>query len=152
MALTGAWLAFWPAAMITPRDMLLEFISGMTVAASIGLTVAFAPGAWVALRERPYRLNSGHLLVLGILLMAMSVSFILLWGYAYRVLQQPPYMVGNLFRLWWVYLFFLGALLPLLANDVDHHAMPTKGWLHIGLIVATGIGVVVVLILLGGLA
>lgn len=149
LTLAIAWLAYWPTTLLAPRNMLFEFVNGMTAAASVGLFVAFAPGAWHALRARPYRLNGAHLLVLGIAIMSFATTALFLWGWTYIILAQPLWMVGHLFRGWLVYLFFLGALLPLLATDINHEVMPTRGWLHVGMIVAAGCAAVVVIILAG---
>lgn len=151
ITLISAWVLYWPAVLIVPSDILLEFINGMTAAVCAGLLVAFTPGAWSVMRDRPYRLSSGHLIVLGLTVMSLANLGLFTWGWIYRVFDAPIWMVEHpALRGWFIYLYFLGALLPLLANDVDHEAMPTRGWIHIGMVVAVGLGVVVLLVLSGG--
>lgn len=148
--LISVWFLYWPVVLVVPSDILLEFINGMTAAVSAGLLVAFIPGAWLVMRDHPYRLSSGHLIVLGLTVMSMANLGLFSWGWIYRVFDAPVWMVNNpAVRGWLIYMFFLGALLPLLANDVDHEAMPTRGWIHVGMVVAVGLGVVVLLVLTG---
>jgi hypothetical protein len=150
--LAMSWMAYWPVSLIVPRQILLEAVNGMLAALSIGVVMAFFPGAWWALRNRPYRMDGSHLLVLGITVIQIAVSVLFVWSWAYRFLDQPAWMVDHLFRGWIVYLLFLGGLLHLMAGDMgtgkDNTALPTTGWIHIGAVVAGGLGILVMLGLL----
>jgi hypothetical protein len=150
LAVLGAWLLYWPVTYVIDRHMLLEFVNGMIAALSVGITLAFFPGAWRALRERPYQMSGAHLLVLGINLVQISIVGLFTWGWVYRLLDKPYWMVDHLFRGWLVYLLFIGGLLHLMAADIDHDAMPSRGWLHVCAAIAAGLGVAVVLLLFVG--
>lgn len=144
----AAWFAYWPVAYIVPRPLLLEFINGMIAALSLGLVMAYTPGAWKALRTRPYRLSGGHLLILGVTLVQAAITSIFTWGWFYRIFDKPQWMEDHAIRGWLVYLIFIGGVLHLMAGDVNSDSsFPTKGWLHLSATVAAGFGLAVIMIL-----
>lgn len=146
----AAWFLYWPVTYFIDRTMLFEFVNGMIAALSIGITLAFFPGAWRALRERPYKMSGAHLLVLGINLVQISIAALFAWGWAYRLFEKPQWMVDHLFRGWLVYLLFIGGLLHMMAADIDHDVMPSRGWLHVCAAIAAGLGIAVILLLFVG--
>lgn len=145
-----AWFAYWLIAPFIARSFFFELINGLLASLSVGVMFSYFPGAWRALRDRPYKLSGGHLLVLGVVLFQAGIVGLFTWSWAFRVLNEPPWMVDNLLRGWLIYLLFIAGILHLMAGDLDHEAMPTRGWLRIGVFVAIGLGIGVVLISMAG--
>jgi hypothetical protein len=145
----AAWFIYWPVEMIIPTNVLLEFINGMIASMSIGIVTAYMPGAWEVLRRRPYRLSGGDLLMVGATLVQMAIAALFVWGWAYRLLDEPEYMIDHPLRGWIVYALFIGSVLHLMAWEVEEaeHSLPTKGWVHLGAWISAGLGLVVVLLI-----
>lgn len=152
LAVVAAWLAYWPVTLIADRSVLLEAVSGMIAAISAGIVCAYAPGAWSVLRLRPYKLTGADLLLLGVVVVQFSITLLFIWSWSYRLLGGPDWMVDHYFRGWVIYLLFIGNVLHLLAWDTDekNHILPTKSWVHIGSLVAIGLGLAVLLMLTTG--
>lgn len=143
-----AWSLYWPIAWLTPRSIMLEAVNGWVAALSLGVLAAYLPGAWKALRTRPYRMRGAHLMILGISLIQIAIAFLFVWGWLFRVLDMPAWMVDNIIRGGMVHLLAIGSLLQMLAGDMaDDDALPTRGWMHVGLIVAVTCGIVVAVML-----
>lgn len=143
-------MLYWPLALFIPKPVFLELINGVVASSSIGIVMAFIPGAWTSLRLRPYRLQGAHLLVLGITLLQFAIAALFAWGWAYRVFDKPEWMIDHLFRGWLVYLISIAGLLHLMATDIEHEAMPSRGWMRLCAAVAAGLLLSVILILFVG--
>ena len=147
LVILGVWIFYWPITYVLPKAVFLEMLNGMLSAVSIGIVLAYFPGAWRSLRARPYALQGAHLLVLGVTLMQLAITGLFIWGWAYRILDKPYWMTDSMLRGWFVYLLFIANVLLLMATDVDNDAMPTRSWLHVGSFVAIGLGMSVILLL-----
>jgi hypothetical protein len=147
-----AWVLYWPVVYFVPPRILLELINGIVAALSMGLVVAYAPGIWTLTRRMPYKMSGGDMLVFGITLVQISLAALFAWGWWYRYLDQPAWMIDHAFRGWMTYLLMLGSILHLLASDVGvvNNAIPERGWVHLGLATFIGLAIgTVVLTVIG---
>jgi hypothetical protein len=148
LVLLAAWFMYWPAVAVVPTPLFLEFINGMLAAVSFGVAVAYIPDVWQTMRKSPFRLTDAHLLVLGTTLIHLGIALIFAWGWLYRILSAPSWMVDHPLRGWLIYLVFLGAVLHLVVGDVQSKGtLPSRGWVHIGTFVAIGLSTTVILLL-----
>lgn len=148
VALAIGYLIYWPLALITPKQIFLEGLNGWVAALSIGIMAAFIPGAWLVLKKQPYRLRGAHLLILGVTMIQLAIAGLFIWGWLYRVLGTPEWMADHVFRGSLVHLLGIGGLLHMLAADMDDDdALPTRGWLRVGIVVAIGCGIIVAVML-----
>lgn len=152
LAVLAVWLCYWPVTLFIEHAVLIEVISGMVAAISAGVFAAYIPGAWSALRKRPYMLTGADLLLLGIVTVQLSITVLFIWSWSYRFMDTPQWMQDHEFRGWIVYLLFIGNALHMLAWDVEekHHLLPTKSWVRFGMIVALGLAVGVMLLVTTG--
>lgn len=146
-----AWFMYWPIAAILPQDIILELINGLIASLSVGLVVAYIPGVWYRLRMSPYQISGADMLVLGIATVQIAIASLFVWAWVYRILDTPEWMVDHPFRGWIVYLLALGGVLHLMASDVGISAesIPDRVWMHLGIAVAVGMMVGVLVLAFG---
>lgn len=148
----AAWILYWPITALIPVKLFPELINGMLASISFGVAVAYTPGVWRTLRKYPYEMSAGHLLTLGVSVLHWAITFLFAWGWIYRIVGRPEWMIDHPLRGWLIYTLFLGGVLHLMAGDTqDAHAVPSRGWVNVGALTAGGLGLTVVLMLAVGL-
>jgi hypothetical protein len=143
VVVTLTWLAYWPIITVVEPAVVLEFINGIIAAMSVGLIVAYSPGIWRLTRRLPYQISGADMLVLGVTMVQLSLAALFAWGWWYRYLDHPDWMVSHAFRGWMTYMLLIGSALHLLASDVGvaNNSIPERGWVHLGIAVFVGLAV-----------
>ena len=144
-------MMYWPVAMLVPQAVILELINGMVASIAIGLAVAYFPGVWRQFRIKRSGVTGPELLLLGITLVQVSLGTLYVWAWAFRYFGGPPWMEDHAFRGWIVYLLFLGGVLHLMAPGMQPVSPPPleRPWVQVGVMVAIGLGIGVLMLTVG---
>lgn len=115
------WLVSW----FVPRQAMADAINGMLIAFSFTVVMAYAAGAWEAVRSREFgRLQ--HLMI-GIVLAWFVTLVIRIWGFLFVNLGRPEWMVNHPLVFYFYFLLCMAAVLHLTApTDADASKVASK--------------------------
>ena len=120
-----------------PRAYMFDIVNAMTVAVGTGVLVAYAPGIYRSFKQRQW--NGSNYLVLGIFVAWLALTTRHLWNWLWRYLGQPQAMIDHPFVAFLVWLAFMGGTLHLAARGAIDGVIPKDAWIRLGIAVATGV-------------
>lgn len=150
LVLVVIWMLYWPVAYFIPTETLTDYVSGFIAATSVAVAVAYLPGIWRTLREKPYQPRGGHFLLLGTAVVHISIAAIFFWSWSYRVFSRPYWMDGHSLREWFIFVLFTGCVLHLMAGKVNEkNLVPASSWVNVAIAVASGFVLTTILAYVG---
>lgn len=135
---------FWPLAFILEGEHLFDMMDAFAVSVGCGVVAAYLPAAIRAFRDK--NCTPGHLLVVGIVLawFAVVVRVAIVW--AWRFYDGRHELLDDVLFSFGLWLFILGGALHLTARNAIGDSIPRSNWLALGLTVAFGTLIGLVLI------
>ena len=143
----GALLAVWAiSTTFVPPAIMIELENGILVALGIGIIVAYSGDTLAALRHpHPTR---GDILALGIFLSWTSVAIGRSMSAFGRAMHYDLAWFNNHATTLQIFIGALGGVCHLTAPEAVDGWVPRKAWVRIGLVVASGLAIVLTAILL----
>lgn len=138
------WAAFIPLAYYVPREHLFDVLYAIACCVGVGVLVAYGPGMWRSLKLQT--LNGGHYLVLGIGCTWTATIARFVWGWAWRFLGRPDWMVDHVFIAFTVWVLISGGALHLTAKNAINGAIPKSNWLWLGAVSACGVALALLIV------
>lgn len=133
---------------LVPRPLLGEAVNALGFSFGAGVSVAFLPGAWAAVKERPFR--GVHAISLGVWVSQLALCArggLSMW---WRFQGKPDDFTDGPLWLFVVYLSVIGSGLHLVAHKALAERIPTRNWLLIGASIASGLAVFILTMLVIG--
>lgn len=127
---------FWPIAFLLPRIHLFDIMNALAVSVGLDVLATYSGAALRGFRDKTC--TPGHLLVVGIVLAWFAVVTRLVINWAWRLLDQPTALAEHVLLAFAVWLFFLGGALHLTARNAIGNRIPRSNWMILGLSVAFG--------------
>jgi hypothetical protein len=141
-----ATIGFLPL-IFMPRNYLFDLVNALTVAAGVGVLIAYFPGICKSMREE--RWDGNHYLVMGIFVTWLATAMRHLWNWIWRFIGKPPEMIDHQIVAFLVWMYFLGGIMHLSAKGALDGEIPKATWIRMGITVAAGValGLLVILFL-----
>ena len=135
----AVWGSFWLFAPFMDTSDLFDLVNGLGVAIGVGVIFAYAPGAYRSLRLPPDRMLAGHYLVLGILTAVAGFVAHRFWGWIWRWVDKPTWMLDHKVLAWFFWIIASGYVVHLTSVNAIEGRVPGKNWVRLGIYVAAGL-------------
>lgn len=122
-----------------PAAALAALLNGVLVALSAGVCVAYFPVIHDVLTDRRRPIDRADFLALGIFCSWFAISMRAGWSLLWRYNGQPHSWIDQPFIAYFIYLSVCGAAFHLLAPGVIASRVPSREWVHIGILSALGV-------------
>jgi hypothetical protein len=139
-----ATIGFLPLVFM-PRNYLFDLVNGLTVAVGVGVMIAYFPGICKSMREPKW--DGTHYLVMGIFITWLATATRHLWNWVWRYIGKPPEMIDHQFVAFLVWMYFLGGVMHMSAKGALDGEIPRSTWIRMGIAVAAGVGLGLLVIL-----
>ena len=132
-------LAYWPVYYAVPADLLWTIMNGILMALWVGIMVTYWHGTWIAVRDSTNPLG-GKIAISSIALLAVAITGIFAWGWAYQYWGQPFWMRGHPIRGWITWGFLVATVGLVFAGTVsDREFLPAGSWKRVGTFAAMAV-------------
>lgn len=130
-----ATLLFWVVAPFLSRYLVFELDNALTLSISLGIIVAYTPGAWYSLRLPWYQVQASNFITVGIWQFWLVEAFQRIWALISRSLGRPDWMADHLFP---AYLIWMGAFAGFfhVVTKEQSDVFPSSNWRLIGVVVS----------------
>ncbi len=144
-----AWHVLWGLpALFVPAPTLIIVLNCLVFAIACGVITAYLPSVYRACTtERP---NQGDILVVGIWLAWISLIEARVWSIAWRALNRPEWLVDTDITTHIIAMALLAGVMHLAGPEAIEGRVPTKQWIRIGVLVASGALVAIVMLVAFG--
>lgn len=126
---------YWAIAPFMARYLVFEIVNSLLLSISLGIVVAFTPGAWRSMRMPWDLLTASHFITVGIWLFWLVEAMQRLWSLIFRALGFQAAMA---YHLWLGYLLVMSIVAGIFHIIVKEPSdlFPRSNWRNIGIIVA----------------
>ena len=130
---------YWPVYWLVPADMLWTVMNGILMSLWVGIMVTYWHGTWIAVRDSANPLG-GKIAISAIALLAISITGIFTWGWAYQYWDQPFWMRGHPIRGWITWSFMVATVMLVFAGMAnENELLPARSWKRVGTFAAMAV-------------